>query len=66
MTGHRMGGEEECRSAFAMFDTDCSGTIDEKELFALATQLGATLTDADVRARDLAKEALLRLKSKAV
>lgn len=43
-----MGGEEERRSAFAMFDTDGSGTIDEDELLALARQLGASVSNADV------------------
>lgn len=45
-----MGGEEECRAAFAMFDADSSGTIDENELRALAAQLGATMSADDVRA----------------
>jgi hypothetical protein len=45
-----MGGEEECRAAFAMFDVDSSGTIDENELRALAAQLGDTMSADDVRA----------------
>ena len=45
-----MGGEEECRAAFALFDADSSGTIDENELRALAEQLGAKMTAVDARA----------------
>lgn len=39
-----MGGEEECRAAFALFDADSSGTIDKDELRALAAELGADLS----------------------
>jgi hypothetical protein len=46
----RMGGEEECRAAFALFDADSSGTIDENELRELAAQLGASMSADDVRA----------------
>jgi hypothetical protein len=45
-----MGGAEECRAAFALFDADSSGTIDENELCALAAQLGATMSADDARA----------------
>ena len=43
-------GEEECRSAFALFDTDGSGTIDVQELQALAEELGARLSLAQAEA----------------
>lgn len=45
-----MGGEEECRAAFALFDADSSGTIDKGELRALAAQLGATMNTDDMAA----------------
>ena len=44
-----MGGEEESRAAFALFDVDGSGTIDADELQQLAAQLGSRMSAADVQ-----------------
>ena len=44
-----VGGEEECRSAFTLFDRDDSGIIDVQELQALAKELGARLSAEQAR-----------------
>ena len=42
--------EKELRDAFAVFDTDGSGSIDRKELKRLMKKLGQALTEAEVDA----------------
>ena len=38
---------EELREAFAAFDTDCDGALNEKELRAALVVLGETVSEAD-------------------
>jgi calmodulin len=42
--------EKELRDAFAVFDTDGSGSIDRKELKRLMKKLGQALTEAELDA----------------
>jgi calmodulin len=42
--------EKELRDAFAVFDTDGSGSIDRKELKRLMKKLGQALTEAEIDA----------------
>ena len=42
--------EKELRDAFAVFDTDKSGSIDRKELKRLMKKLGQTLTEGELDA----------------
>merc|ERR1711935_1140929 len=42
--------EKELKDAFAVFDTDGSGSIDRKELKRLMKKLGQALTEAEVDA----------------